>query len=155
MERENRRFELSRVSGAPVTDEELLADLKRIAETSGSSTVGQKTYRKCGTYDDSTVTRRFGSWNAGLRAAGLSVSYERSISDDRLFENLLALWQSTTGGNHGGPNSRAPHQPYLKVPTAADSDHGLRPCKRLSNTPTQPILTRWSCRSERPRRIAE
>lgn len=93
MKPEKPKFELSRVSGAPVTDAELLADLQRVAEILGTSTVGQKTYRKRGTYDDTTVSRRFGSWNAALRAAGLTLSNEPSLSDDRLFENLLVLWQ--------------------------------------------------------------
>ena len=93
MNMEKPNFKLSRVPGAPVTDDELLADLKRVAEELGSPTVPQKTYGKRGTYDCSTAIRRFGSWNAGLRAAGLSFSNEVSISDKRLFENLLVLWQ--------------------------------------------------------------
>lgn len=86
-------FKLSRVQGAPVTDDELLDDLKRVAKDLGSSTVPQKTYGKRGTYDYSTVIRRFGSWNAALRAAGLTISNEILISDERLFENLFVLWQ--------------------------------------------------------------
>jgi hypothetical protein len=41
----------------------------------------------------STVIRRFGSWNKALLAAGLSISHEIHISDERLFKNLLVLWQ--------------------------------------------------------------
>jgi len=37
------------------------------------STVGQKEYRKIGKYDDTTIGKRFGSWNKGLTAAGLSI----------------------------------------------------------------------------------
>lgn len=87
------KFELSRVSGAPVSDAELLADLKRVAADLGSDTVPQKTYGRLGTYDYSTPIRRFGSWNSALRAAGLSISNEISIDDERPFENLLTLWQ--------------------------------------------------------------
>jgi hypothetical protein len=86
-------FKLSRVSGAPVSDDELIADLKRVALSLNSDTVPQKTYGVLGTFDYSTVIRRFGSWNNGLLRAGLSISNEIDISDDRLFENLLALWQ--------------------------------------------------------------
>ena len=53
----------------------------------------QKTYRKHGSYDDTTLSRRFGSWNKALLAVGLSLSNEIAISDERLFENLLTLWQ--------------------------------------------------------------
>lgn len=86
-------FTLSRVSGAPVSDEELIADLQRVAKSLNSDTVPQKKYGTLGTFDYSTVTRRFGSWNNALRLAGLSISNEVDIPDERLFENLLVLWQ--------------------------------------------------------------
>ena len=87
------RFKLSRVSGVPVSDEELIADLKRVALLLHSNTVPQKKYGVVGTFHYSTVIRRFGSWNNALHLAGLSLSNEVEISDDRLFENLLVLWQ--------------------------------------------------------------
>jgi len=86
-------FKLSRVSGAPVSGAELIADLQRVAQSLNSSTVPQKKYGEVGACDYSTVIRRFGSWNEGLRLAGLTLSNETDISDDRLFENLLVLWQ--------------------------------------------------------------
>jgi hypothetical protein len=86
-------FKLSRVSGAPVSDAELITDLQRVAQSLNLSTVSQKMYGEVGAYDYSTVIRRFGSWNEGLRLAGLTLSNENNISDDRLFENLLVLWQ--------------------------------------------------------------
>jgi hypothetical protein len=86
-------FKLSRVSGAPVSDEELIADLQLVASVLGSDTVPQKTYGIRGKFDYSTLIRRFGSWNCALRLAGLSIANEINISDERLFENLLVLWQ--------------------------------------------------------------
>lgn len=86
-------FKLSRVSGAPVSDEDLIADLQRVASGLGSDTVPQKKYGVHGAFDYSTIIRRFGSWNNALCLAGLSLSNEVSISDERLFENLLILWQ--------------------------------------------------------------
>lgn len=89
----NPTFKLSRVSGAPVSDDELISDLQRVAQSLNSDTVPQKKYGAIGTFDYSTVIRRFGSWNNALRLAGLSLSNELDISDERLFENLLVLWQ--------------------------------------------------------------
>ncbi len=86
-------FQLSRVSGAPVDDNDLLADLRRVAQSLNADTVPQKKYGSLGTYDYSTLIRRFGSWNNALRAAGLAVSNEVDISDERLFDNILILWQ--------------------------------------------------------------
>lgn len=86
-------FVIQRVSGMPVSDEELLADLRATAAGLGKITIGQKDYRRRGKYDDSTATKRFGTWNKALIAAGLSISNEVDISDERLFENILVLWQ--------------------------------------------------------------
>ena len=84
---------LTRVSGSPVSDEELIADLKQAAKSLNSNTVPQKKYGSVGRFDYSTLIRRFGSWNNALRLAGLDISNENDISDERLFENLLLLWQ--------------------------------------------------------------
>ena len=89
----NPRFKIERVQGAPVSDEELLSDLRLIAENLNRETVPQKVYGKLGRYDYSTIIRRFGSWNSALLAAKLSISNEIDLSDERLFENLLVLWQ--------------------------------------------------------------
>jgi len=77
----------------PVFDEDLLADLRATAAGFGKATIGLKDYRRLGKYDDSTATKRFGSWNKALIAAGLPVLNEVDISDERLFENILVLWQ--------------------------------------------------------------
>lgn len=71
----------------------MIADLQRVAQLLNSDTAPQKKYGAVGTFDYSTVIRRFGSWNNALRLAGLSISNEVDISDERLFENLLVLWQ--------------------------------------------------------------
>jgi len=105
-------FHVSRVSGQPVTDAELLADLRRVAHQLNTSAVSQPTYQKHGQYDFTTVSRRFGTWNKAIIAAGLSISNEVDISDDRLFENLLVLWQ------HYG---RQPRRSELASPPSAIS----------------------------------
>jgi len=109
-------FKLSRVSGTPVSDAELIADLQRVAQSLNSNTVPQKKYGKVGAYDYSTVIRRFGSWNEGLRLADLALSNEINISDDRLFENLLVLWQhqgrQPRRGELSSPPSTISQTPY-------------------------------------------
>ncbi|BAP88357.1 arsenate reductase [Burkholderiales bacterium GJ-E10] len=87
------RFEICRVSGMPVSDGDLLADLRNTADLIGKKTVTEKEYRQHGKFDDTTLRRRFGSWNHALNAAGLTLSNEVEISDERLFDNLLVLWQ--------------------------------------------------------------
>lgn len=86
-------FELSRVKGQPVTDEELLSDLVEVANKLGGTTISMHQYRDHRSYSDSAIKKHFGSWNKALIKAGLALSIEVNISNERLFENLLTLWQ--------------------------------------------------------------
>lgn len=112
------RFELSRVSGAPVEDSELLADLQRVARELGQHTVGHKHYRELGRFDDTTISRRFGSWNQALEAAGLQFTNRKSIPDEDLFENILTLWshlgRQPRRRELAYPPSRISQTPYVR-----------------------------------------
>ena len=116
------KFKLTRVSGQPVSDAELLADLKRVARMLNASTVSMPKYHEHGQYDESTLAHRFGSWNNALLEAGLTLSNEVNISDDRLFENILILWQ------HYG---RQPRRRELSKPPSTISQS---PYKRRFNS---------------------
>lgn len=111
-------FKLSRVSGAPAPDDKLIADLQRVAQLLNSDTVPLKKYRDLGAFDNTTVSRRFGSWNDALHPAGLSLSNEVDISDERLFENLLVLWQhlgrQPRRSELSSPPSRFSQTPYKR-----------------------------------------
>lgn len=86
-------FELARVKGQPVTDGELILDLQRIAQSFGWGSVSRSQYEDHGKYAESTLRNRFGTWNKALAIAGLNISNEVNISEVRLFENMLVLWQ--------------------------------------------------------------
>ena len=87
------KLKLRRVSGQSVSDEELLEDLRRVSSIVNNGKVTQKNYKELGRYDYTTTSRRFGTWNKALERASLKLSNEVKISDERLFENLLNLWQ--------------------------------------------------------------
>jgi hypothetical protein len=72
-------FKWERVSGVPVTDEELIEDLKRVALNTGGNNVTQKLYAEHGAFDCSTFIRRFASWNKALTKAGLHLSHEVNV----------------------------------------------------------------------------
>jgi hypothetical protein len=57
----NSKFQLKRVKGAPVSSESLIADIRHVAEVAGTKIVTQKLYTEIGTFDPTTVSRRFGS----------------------------------------------------------------------------------------------
>jgi hypothetical protein len=86
------KFQLERVR-APVTDEELIADIQRVAELAGTKVVSFRLYSEVGNYHPTTAALRFGTWNKALLAAGLELASERDITDGRLFENLMRLWE--------------------------------------------------------------
>ncbi len=85
-------FRLERVS-APVSNEEIITDIRRVADLAGTNVISFRRYRELGNYDPTTAALRFGTWNGALLAAGLEIACERNITDERLFENLMRLWE--------------------------------------------------------------
>jgi hypothetical protein len=111
------KFQLERVQGAPVSDEDILTDIRRAATAAGAEVISQRLYSEYGKYDPTTASRRFGSWNRAVIAAGLQVANEINISDERLFENLMVLWE------HYG---RQPRRAELARPPSAISQGPYR-----------------------------
>jgi hypothetical protein len=76
-----------------ITDEELLADLKRVANGLNKNFVSFQQYKKRGKYDSTTPARRFGSWSEALKRAGLQVNrHPPRISEEDLFQNIEEIW---------------------------------------------------------------
>jgi hypothetical protein len=77
-----------------VTDEELLQDL--VATDAKIKEQGKKltfrSYNEFGKYSASTIGVRFGTWNDGVRSAGLAPSEERNVHIEVLFDNLKLVW---------------------------------------------------------------
>ncbi|MGE0378227.1 MAG: homing endonuclease associated repeat-containing protein [Planctomycetaceae bacterium] len=74
------------------SDDELLADLKRVAEALGKRTVRSEEYHDHSRFTARLLERRFGSWNNALEAAGLEISQRQNIPDIEFFENMEAVW---------------------------------------------------------------
>jgi 5-methylcytosine-specific restriction endonuclease McrA len=111
------KFQLERVQGAPVANEEILTDIRHVATLAGTNVVSQRLYSEFGKYDPTTAARRFGTWNKAVMSAGLEIANEVNISDDRLFENLMLLWE------HYG---RQPRRAELARPPSAISQGAYR-----------------------------
>ena len=62
------KFQLERVR-VPVTDEELIADIQRVAELAGTKVVSFRLYSEVGNYHPTTAALRFGTWNKALLAS--------------------------------------------------------------------------------------
>jgi len=75
-----------------IPDEELLADLRRVANEGRGEHLTWALYLRHGRYGAETVRKRLGSWNAALEQAGLQVGKRWRVPDAALFENLADLW---------------------------------------------------------------
>jgi hypothetical protein len=89
----NFKFQIERVQGTPVSTEDIIVDIRDVAARCGTNIVSQKLYSEFGKFDPKTASRRFGTWNKAMIAAGLEIANEINISDERLFENLMRLWE--------------------------------------------------------------
>ena len=75
-----------------ISDAELVADLRRVADLLGKTTLRYDEYPNHGRCASRIFETRFGSWNAALLAAGLEVGRRQDISDEDLFENMERVW---------------------------------------------------------------
>ena len=76
-----------------VSDDDLIADVRRVAAKHKASTVTKEQYRASGKFGAETIRRHFGSWNEALVRAGLTVSKRWRIPNEVLFANLEAIWR--------------------------------------------------------------
>ena len=71
-----------------ITDEQLVADIRRVATDLGSFSLPQRRYPQHGNYSTTAIKGRFGTWNAAIAVAGLSRASERDIPEVELHQNL-------------------------------------------------------------------
>jgi len=83
------KFEL-KPDNRNASNDELLNDLKKVAENLNTTYLGKIDYQKHGRFSYHTISRRFGSWLNALKLAKLDNSKDdyRSISDDELLNDL-------------------------------------------------------------------
>lgn len=77
------------------TDEQLIAELKRISSLPGIKIVSKTIFEKNKKISAKTglIESRFGSWSQALKRAGVDIAPSQSrYSDEDLFENLLNVW---------------------------------------------------------------
>lgn len=87
------KFEYTPPKNAPVSSEELINDLKKVALDNNTDVLPQRLYKKYGKYDVTNISRRFGTWNRALLKAGLKSGNIINYLDEELFENILNIWQ--------------------------------------------------------------
>lgn len=74
------------------SDDDILADLRKVAKILDKKTVGQREYLEKGQFSCKPFINRFGSWNNAINKAGLNEIRKTKVSDESLFENLEKIW---------------------------------------------------------------
>jgi hypothetical protein len=75
-----------------LSDEELVSDLKRVADQLGVQELKRRDYTVHGKYSPSTYIKRFGSWKEALKKAGLKTARNWGTELEEYFENIQEVW---------------------------------------------------------------
>lgn len=104
-----------------VTDQQIINELKRVANLPNVKVLSKDTFNKYKIISNiSTISRHFGSWSKALRKAGLSISSSQArYSEEDLFENLLNVW--TYRGRQ--PTLTEMNEPPSKITPNTYSNH--------------------------------
>lgn len=79
--------------GKEISNNDIISELQRVAALADEDGLKIQNIKEHSSIDPAIVRRRFGSWNKGLKAAGLKVpARARRYTDGECFENLLNLW---------------------------------------------------------------
>ena len=94
------------------SEDEMLADLKHVAEKIGKNSVTMEEYDEHGKYHTTTLTRKMGSWFEILKKANLESNRSPiNIPDEELFKNLEEVWIKL-GKQPGWTQTRKPLSKY-------------------------------------------
>jgi hypothetical protein len=86
------KFELDTYNRG-IRDQELLADLRRVASELGKTSVKRSDNDERGKYGTTTHIRRFGSWFKALEKAGLEKTRtQMNLPEEELYKNLEEIW---------------------------------------------------------------
>jgi len=93
-----------------VPDDELVADLKRVAAELKKDSVSRRQYDERGKFRSATFRRRFRGWIKALEKAGLQKSWNFNITEEDFFQDLEETWAKL--GRQ--PRSEEMHAPLSK-----------------------------------------
>jgi len=91
----NMEYKLNEYHGNGLTDDELLKDVKHVADILGDTYLSITKYKKHGKYGETVFFTRFGSWinvlkTLGLRTEKMNTEMQR-ISDNDIISDLLSV----------------------------------------------------------------
>ena len=87
------QFEYTPPKNQPISTEELVEDLRSVAQKLNTEKLSQKLYTEHGRFNCTTFINRFGTWNKAVQKIDLKPANIFNYSDEELFENILNIWQ--------------------------------------------------------------
>ena len=86
---------LRKIKNCDVTAEDCLADIERVAEKLGKTTLSSHEYERYGKFNRDMIRKRCGSWKAAVERLGIiPCPLGQRISDEDLFQNLERVWEA-------------------------------------------------------------
>lgn len=74
------------------SDEDVISDLKKVAESLNLETLTAKEYNTHGKYHSNTLIKKYKSWNKILELAGMKLNLNRNFSNEDMFEEIERIW---------------------------------------------------------------
>lgn len=76
-----------------ISDYDYISDLQQVASLINKDTLTISEYQRNGKYNANKLSKRFGSWDAALKAAELkSTGYHSKVTDIELFQDIENIW---------------------------------------------------------------
>ena len=86
---------LKKIRNYDATAEDCLADIRRVAEELGKTTLPISEYKSHGKFSHDLISRRCGSWRAAVERLGLTTIWAPPATEEELFENLEHIWEAS------------------------------------------------------------
>ncbi len=79
-----------------IPKQELLADVKRVADIFKQNRMSRSEYESHGNFSAETISRKFGSWKNALNEIGLepSLLFNEKANENDLMKNLATIWET-------------------------------------------------------------
>lgn len=82
------------LSETQIPENELLADMQRVAKALKKDAITIADYDEHGKFGSSAICKRFGGWNCAKEAANLKIGRLYNSTDEDYFENIFDVWQT-------------------------------------------------------------
>lgn len=82
------------LSETRIPENELLADMRRVASELKKDAMTIAEYDEHGKFGSSAICKRFGGWNKAKEAANLKIGRLYNSTDEDFYENIFEVWQT-------------------------------------------------------------